>query len=400
MINLALKKPALQSSTSRWSLSSAPDEDAGHGNDGDISRDVTFHTTSERDPGWQVDLGSEFLIRKVAIFNRREQAHRLNRFSILKSLDGEHWREIFRKRDNAAFGHDGETPYVVDFPEEKLARFLRVRLNGQSCLHFRECQVFGVPPDAETRERLIQEEAAAAAEVEETLRVRNGELVDIEGFSVLVDHYNYDESIVRALEGGHYEGQERALTKALIKPTDRVIEVGTAVGVVSMTAAVIVGPQNVLTFDANPDIVADARANFERNGLQAIKSRVGVLKNREMMGSSDETADFYIARAFWASRLNANEGDEGILRKVRVPVFCLEEEIASHDANFLICDIEGGEAALLYDADLSAIKTIIMETHYWSVGEAAIDGLMRKLVLSGFSIHLGYSAHHVVVLRR
>jgi FkbM family methyltransferase len=400
MINLALNKPALQSSTSKWSWHPAADQDAKRGNDGDTSAHMVFHTDTERQPWWQVDLEDEFLIRKVLIFNRREEAARLRHFTLLKSLDGKNWREMYRKRDSAIFGLSDDRPFEIEFSDNHLARFVRVRLDAFSCLHFSECQIFGERVGPDLRAHIIEEQARAEHQLGTPNHARNGEFIDIDGLSVFVDFDNYHDIIVRALEDGHYEGQERSLAKALLQHSDRVIEVGTAVGVVSMTAALIVGASNVATFDANSDIVSDARANFERNGLNEIKSRVGVLKNRRKLEASEAEVDFYIADAFWASRLDASESDQHILRKVKVPVFCLEDEIQAHAATFLICDIEGGEVELLLDADLSGIKTIVMETHYSVVGEKAVDTMMRKLILEGFSIHLGYSANQIVVLRR
>jgi hypothetical protein len=88
------------------------------------------------------------------------------------------------------------------------------------------------------------------------------------------------------------------------------------------------------------------------------------------------------------------------VKTVRVPVFCLEKEILAHEANVLICDIEGGEVDLLMNAGLSGISMIIIETHYWSVGKARTDAMMRKLILDGFSFDLDHSSRHVSVLRR
>jgi FkbM family methyltransferase len=205
---------------------------------------------------------------------------------------------------------------------------------------------------------------------------------------------------VSALQGGSYEVRERQLVAELIQPTDRVIEVGTAIGIVSMTAASIVGSENVLTFDANPDIVEDARQNFRRNGFSSIKAHVGVPKCRETITRSDETVKFYIDKVYLTSRLDASPTTAGIVKTVQVPIVCLEDAIRSHDANVLICDIEGGEAKLLMQADLVGIRLIIMETHYWAAGEAITDAMMRKLIIEGFAIHLGYSGYHIVVLRR
>jgi len=66
----------------------------------------------------------------------------------------------------------------------------------------------------------------------------------------------------------------------------------------------------------------------------------------------------------------------------------------------LVCDIEGGEVELLMGADLSALRLIILETHYWAQGETATDAMVRELILSGFSIHLEASGWNVLALRR
>jgi FkbM family methyltransferase len=178
-----------------------------------------------------------------------------------------------------------------------------------------------------------------------------------------------------------------------------VLEVGTAIGVVSMTAALIVGVGSVVTFDANPDIVADAQANFRRNGLAGISGRTGVLTCRRRF-VRDAGVDFFVARDFWASRLDAKADDADIVKVVRVPRLCLEAEIAAYRATVLICDIEGGEVDLLSGAELDGIRLIIMETHYGVVGEGPTDAMIRELILQGFAFHLGASGGHMAVLRR
>jgi FkbM family methyltransferase len=400
MLNLALYKPALQSSTSIWSSSSKPEEDARGANNGQISRLYGFHTAYESNPWWQVDLEGEFVIRKVILYNRQDCAERLKYFSILTSLDGEKWGVIFRKRDKRVFGLADDSPYVAEIYGDHLARYVRVRLDGIESLHFSECQVFGEPIGADLRDRLIEDAARAEQKRLELPPGRNGKLIEVDDFTVFVDDDNYAPEIIATLESGWYEDRERWLAKEILERHDRVIEAGTAVGLVAMTAASIVGPADVLTFDANPEIVADAQRNFHRNGLGEIKSRWGVLKNRQSIHGENEAVDFYIAKHFWASRLHASEHDENIVRKVQVPVFCLEDQIEAHRANVLICDIEGGEVDLLMHSDLRGIRKIIIETHYGWVGERETDEMIRKLVLEGFCIHLGLSGQQVFTLRR
>jgi FkbM family methyltransferase len=398
-LNLALRKPACQSSVSRYSLGATPGEDARGGNNGHTSGRYGFHTATERDPWWQVDLEDVFLLRRVVIFNRREQAERLKRFTLLGSRDGRDWEELFRKTDDRVFGSSGE-PFTAEIDGERLARFVRVRLDGEAPLHFNECQVFGEHPDPVIHARMREEEAQA-----EKLRSyipdgRRGRIIEIGGLAVFVDEENYDASIIAALERGDYEGPERHLVSQAVTQVDRILELGTAIGVMSMTAARIVGPENVVTFDANPDIANDARDNFRRNGLEAIRSQVGIMRNRQMITDPHETVPFYIHKVFLASRLNAWAADSNIVKTVEIPISCLEDTIADHGATVLICDIEGGEVELLGNADLSGIRLIILEAHYAEAGEAATDDLVRRLIGSGFSLDLDLSHTRYLVLRR
>jgi FkbM family methyltransferase len=228
---------------------------------------------------------------------------------------------------------------------------------------------------------------------------RNGHISEVGGFSIFVDEDSYAPDIRALIDAGHYEGRERRLVSNFIAPGDRVIEVGTAIGAVAMTAASIVGAKALMTFDANPDIVSDARENFRRNGLSEIASRCGLLKNRANFAPGS-VADFYVHKDFWASRLDAGPDAPNIVKIIQIPVFCLEDEIRAHGANIIISDIEGGEVDLLMEADLSGIRVIIMETHYWSAGEPATDAMIRKLIIDGFALHLGESGGHVSVFRR
>ena len=398
--NLALNKPALQSTASRWGRSSVAEEDARSANNGSVSGELGFHTDKEQDPWWQVDLQAAFFIRKILIFNRRDEASRLVHFSILGSLDGRRWKRLFRKIDSTIFGCSDNQSYVIEIADNQPARFVRVRLDGNNYLHFDECQVFGDPIDSVALQQVLEQQNLHERERVSVPEGRTGHMTDIGGFTVFVDTERYAKTIIHSLDSGNYEGRERQLATELIQPTDRVLEVGTALGVVSMTSASIVGAENVLTFDANPDIVADAQQNFRRNGLSDIKSRVGILKPRNMIARPGETTNFYVDEAFWASRLAASPTTAGILKTIQVPIVCLEDEISSHSANVLVCDIEGGEIDLLTYANLTGIRLILMETHYWAAGETATDNMIRKLTLEGFSIHLGHSAHHVIVLRR
>ncbi len=221
------------------------------------------------------------------------------------------------------------------------------------------------------------------------------ETVQISGHQVRLRRDVYSEPIINALVKGSYESGELHVVPRLFGAGDRVVEVGCALGCVSMQAATTVGPENFLGFEANPEMIDDAKFNFAMNGLP-IRVENAVLKNQVCWAGPNSFVDFHIHKDFWASSLVPIPGT---VKTASVPTLCLERELRAFGANALICDIEGGEIELLSLADLTGINKILMEIHYWA-GREAINKLIRKLVFDGFSINFDTSFGSIVTLHR
>jgi SAM-dependent methyltransferase len=142
--DIALYKPATQSSVSEWSHRSTVEEDAGGANTGLIPPDYAFHTAIEFNPWWQVDLRDEYVVERLIIHNRKACADRFRNFSLLKSADGRHWDLMYQKADDLVVGGPDNLPLEVRLSADgQLTRFVRVRLDDENCLHLRAVQVFG-----------------------------------------------------------------------------------------------------------------------------------------------------------------------------------------------------------------------------------------------------------------
>jgi FkbM family methyltransferase len=406
--NLALGRPATQSSISRWSKFPTPEADAAGANNGTIDGQPGFHTANEPHPWWQVDLQSICVISAVRVYNRQLCAYRMRHFRLLASLDGSHWLVIHRKTDDAEFGAKNLEPYTITLPPGSIARYLRIQLDAEDVLHFCECEVIGEKASKATikefQEGFLRDLRKSALDEEQRQAAlrdgRQGFIKTIGSTQVFIDTEKYSPIVVKNLTEGWYEGRERALVNKLIRTNDRVLEVGTALGAVTMTTARIIGAKNVLTFEANPQIAADARRNFAFNELDAIQSRVGVLCNRLRFASAPREVEFSVSRDFWASRLHVGPISQDIVSTVLVPTACLEDQIQAHGATVLICDIEGGEIELLIGADLKGLRLIIMEVHNWAVGAQSTDAMMRWLVVNGFNVDLRNTGGDIVILSR
>ncbi|MGZ8216585.1 FkbM family methyltransferase [Methylomagnum sp.] len=210
------------------------------------------------------------------------------------------------------------------------------------------------------------------------------EIFEANGVKIDFNNPFIHEEMKEALRRGGYESFETRLVKRLLKPGHKVLEIGACTGYITMLAAKQVGAENVCTFEANPAAVEAALNHFSLNNLP-IQIFNRVLMSRVKFTQAPETVELFLYKSPVSSSLFSFKANA---RSVSVPVGCLEDEIAKHGANFLIIDIEGGEADLLEDADLSSIDGIIMETHYRKAGEWRINEMVKALFEKGFYIDL------------
>jgi SAM-dependent methyltransferase len=142
--NLALSRPALQSSTSRWSWHDDPAVDAAGGNNGRITGSYSFCTDEEHDPWWMVDLGDSVAIDEVVVHNRLDDpaaARRAAGLAIQLSDDGQNWRNIYARRDDTAFGGADGRPLCISLAGRS-GRYVRVLLPGRTILALDEIEVY------------------------------------------------------------------------------------------------------------------------------------------------------------------------------------------------------------------------------------------------------------------
>ncbi len=141
--NLALHKLASQSSTA--TDSEGHNYSAFRGVDGVKTgniRDGGFHTNSEENAWWQVDLGARHDLDYALLYNRQDCCgERARSLEVLLSDDGQSWQSVY-KHDGSIFGGADGHPLKVDLNGQE-ARFLRVQLRETNWFHLDEVEVFG-----------------------------------------------------------------------------------------------------------------------------------------------------------------------------------------------------------------------------------------------------------------
>lgn len=219
-------------------------------------------------------------------------------------------------------------------------------------------------------------------------RLLNRQTVDYDGVKISTDPTKIPRSVRSALFKGRYEDHERKLVKSMLKPGDRVLEIGAGIGFISVLCARICGEGNVRSQEANPKLEAIIRHNYSLNGIKPdLRMRAVTLDG--------QTVSFYRNdNIISSSTLERDQKAE----KIVVESDPIDVAINDHRATVVIMDVEGAETELLARASLADVKLIIVEVHPHITGDEPVTAMREALTTKGFA--LVDQAHKTLVFSR
>lgn len=183
------------------------------------------------------------------------------------------------------------------------------------------------------------------------------------------------KGVRRALYRGDYESAERQLVTEFLKPNDRVLEVGSGIGLIAITCANVVTQGKVLSYEANPVLAGQLKRNIELNGAdievhnRAVSDVAGILP-------------FHVHDRFVSSSLIKRPGS----RRIDVQCDALTDVIVKFEPTAIVMDIEGAETEILPTADLSCVRALIVELHPHISTREELSGLVDILGEKGFNV--------------
>ena len=200
-----------------------------------------------------------------------------------------------------------------------------------------------------------------------------------------------NEKRIERINAGRYEGQEIGGALAVIRPGDRVMEMGAGLGLVGAIAARNGAPEAVLSFEANPALIPHIRALYELNGLQDTIA----VHNQVVISAPErpETMPFHVRNSFLGSSLIDN--DSRATTEVQVPTIAYSEITRTFAPDVLLMDIEGGELEFLRHASLDGLRAVVIEFHPEAYGREGMRECKRILESAGFRKEPGLCTRRV-----
>jgi FkbM family methyltransferase len=185
--------------------------------------------------------------------------------------------------------------------------------------------------------------------------------------------------IERPMRNNRYEGGEAAALRRILRPGDRVLELGAGIGLLSTLSAMVAGVERIVAVEANPDLIPMIHETHRLNGVTTVDLRNGIA------GAQDGAAvPFYVRGDFWSSSMEP--ASRPYLREVSLPCFGICTLMADLNPTVIVCDIEGGEAGLFDTVDMSGVRAVVMELHPKVYGMPARDRIIATLAAKG--LHL------------
>ncbi len=220
-----------------------------------------------------------------------------------------------------------------------------------------------------------------------------GACIAVSGVTIPLDPSVVTPTIHRAMLEGRFEAEESAQIPDIVRPGDRVLEIGAGIGFISTLLSRQRRVAKVIAVEANPQIMDYMARLHAMNRVRKVQRVNAVLTNQ-----AQDYATFYLRRDFWMGSLMP--GPNPYVGTVEVPTMNLNGLLRSEAIDLIVCDVEGAEAMLFEDADLSGVDRLFIELHDHVTGLSGVGRLFAEMARQGFVYDPRHSVGSVVLFQK
>jgi FkbM family methyltransferase len=203
---------------------------------------------------------------------------------------------------------------------------------------------------------------------------------------ITLDGLRFDVSrlspkIRNRLLSGAYEEHEKKMCFDFLDPNDSVLEIGGAIGFISLTCQKKIGIKNYSCFEASPATFQILKRNCELNAAQPRLWNMA-------LAHADGEVELEVGSDFWENSICYDNRSHDGVKTVRVPAGTLQTllRLAAHKVNVLIIDIEGAEQFIDFQHIPPEVGKIIIELHPRVVGPEVTYNLIANFIALGFRV--------------
>jgi len=186
-----------------------------------------------------------------------------------------------------------------------------------------------------------------------------------------------------------YEAEEMFILRTMNLDGQKILELGTGLGLVSLTCARLNPTAEVISYDINESMTALAKENAKLNSIVNVEYRTGSVSNNFTSEYTDFNVSKEILKSSWTQK-NFTHSDR--FTAVSVKNIALKSLIHEEKFSTLIVDVEGFEEVLFTGSWLNDCKihTIMIEYHPWLYDFEVQKSIERSILDSNYRIDIEY----------
>lgn len=219
------------------------------------------------------------------------------------------------------------------------------------------------------------------------------DFVNYRGLSVPVTCDHMPLPIYIQISEDAYEHPELLAAQGLIRHNDRVLEMGTGLGIVSGLISRMASGVIVQSYEANPNLLRHISDLHQGNNITNVYVTNAILEPNP----SCETRSFHIHKYFAEGSIYQSEFSETI---IEVPVIDLNAVVRDFKPTLMICDIEGAEEVVIPGCDLSTLRGIVIELHPRVMSRVGVKHIYDALISAGLYPNIELSSEQVIAFER
>jgi FkbM family methyltransferase len=203
---------------------------------------------------------------------------------------------------------------------------------------------------------------------------------------ITLDGLRFDVSglstkIRNRLLSGAYEEAEKRMCFDFLDANDSVMEVGGAIGFISLICQKKLDIKNYTCFEANPRTYEILKGNCEMNGTQPRLWNMA-------LAHADGHVELEVGSDFWENSICYQNCDAKGVKTVRVPAGTLQTlvNLVEHKINVLIIDIEGAEQFIDFQQIPTEVRKVIIELHPSVIGPEITYNIVAGFIGLGFRV--------------
>jgi FkbM family methyltransferase len=218
-------------------------------------------------------------------------------------------------------------------------------------------------------------------------------VLNFRGVKVPVTGDHVSRTVWKHVWKGGYERPEIEALSGLMRPGDRILELGTGMGIVSGVAAKLRPDVQIEAYEANPALIPAIHKLHELNGI------TNVSVNNAILLPTDDTTPirFNLHENFTESSISDAIASADYVEVERRD---FRKVLSEFRPDILVCDIEGGEEELFRGVTLQGLRALIIEFHPKIISRKAVKRIYDLCADAGLYPRIELSSLQVVAFDR